>query len=267
MIEILQYEFMQRAFIGGVIVAISCAMIGVFTTLKKEAIVSGSVAHASLSGVAIAYLLDQNPLYFALLIGVLTAVGVTYVQKRTNISSDAVIAMFEAVVFAIGIILLSFVKGYHPELQSFLFGSILGISNMNIVIAFTISISFGVFLLINYKKILFITFDDEGAHLAGIRIDLLDYVIRIFTALIVVTSIKIVGIVLVIALLVLPASSAKIFAKNFRSMIPLSIVFSLCSVVIGLISSYYLNIPSGAGIVVVSAFLFILGLVIKKILS
>lgn len=262
--DLLQYEFMQRAFIGGIIVSLSCALVGVFITLRKESFISEAVAHSSLAGVALAFLISIEPLYFALLVGVITAVGITFIQKRSRISSDSVIGIFFSLIFAIGIIILSFVKGYRPELTTFLFGSILSVNYTNILLAFIILLFGGFFIFRFLEKLLYISFDPESAKIRGLDVVFFEYAIRILSALVIISSIKVVGIVLVTALIVIPASSAKLFARNFKQMFPLTIFFSFLSVVLGLLTSYYVDIPSGATIVVITALLFALALGIKK---
>lgn len=265
MLEFLQLQFMQRALLGGIIVGALCAAIGVYVTLRKESFISEAIAHASLAGVALAFLISFNELYIALVIGVVTAIGITYMQKRTNVSSDAVIGIFFSLIFAIGIIILHFVQGYRPELTSFLFGSILSITQHDIIISALVLIISLVIIFVFYEQLLYVSFDKEGAKIKGIKVELFDYIIRIITAIAVIASIKLVGMILVTALLVIPASGAKLFAKRFSHMIPISIILSIVSVILGLWGSYYFDIPSGASIVVVTATLFIILSVGKKI--
>lgn len=249
---------MQRAFVGGLLVGAACAMVGVYVTLRKESFIGEAVAHASLSGVALGFLFAFEEIYIAILVGIITAIGITYLQKRTNISSDAVIGIFFSFIFALGIIVLRFVRGYRPELTSFLFGSILSITSSDIWLAFLVTVITSITILLFYEKLLYVSFDQVGARIKGINVDLFDYIIRIVTAIVIIASIKLVGMILVTALLVLPASSAKLFAKKFAHMIPVSLVFSVGAVIAGLFSSYYLDIPSGAAIVVAGTCFFVI---------
>lgn len=257
--QIFELGFMQRAFLGGSLVALSCALIGVFVTLRKEAFISEAVAHASLSGIALGFLLAVKPTILAVMVGMLTVVGITLFQKKTNISSDSVIGIFLSLIFAIGVVILSFVEGYKPELTGFLFGSILGISNFDIMISGLILALVILFFSLFYHQLLYVSFDRVGAKVRGIKVDVFDLVLRLLTALVIVSSIKMIGMILVTALIVLPASTAKLIASSYKSMFPLSALFSLISVVVGLVASYYLDIPSGASIVISSA--IILGIV------
>jgi zinc transport system permease protein len=255
-IEIISQPFMQRAIIGGLIVALMCATVGVFVTLRKESFISEAIAHASLAGVAFAFLLAAQPLWMAVLVGILTSWGITFVQKRSNISADAVIGIFLTVVFALGVLILNILPGYKPELSSYLFGSILSISQNDIwtSLAFMAPV-LGIVSFI-YRPLLFAAFDPEYAQVRGIRVGLYDYLTRILSAIVVVLSIKLVGIVLVTAMIVIPASIAKLYANKFSQMIPYSLIFAIISVIVGLFASYFLNVPSGSTIVLTAGALF-----------
>jgi len=249
---------MQRALIGGIITGISCSLIGVFLTLRKESFISEAIAHSSLTGIAIGYLVSFEPIIFAFFIGILTAIFITIFQRKTEISSDAIIGVFFSFILSVGIVLLSFVKGYRPDLVSFLFGSILAISNLDIVISSIILIFFIIILLMFFKKFLYCSFDKIQAHISGINTFQIDLLIRIITAFIIIASIKMVGMILVTALIIVPASSAKLTSKSFKEIIYYSGIFSLFSVIFGLILSYFLNVPSGASIVIFTVIIFII---------
>lgn len=255
-IEILQLEFMQRALIGGLVVAMLTAMIGVFVTLRKEAFIGDGISHAALAGVALAFFASVAPFWMAVAVAVFMAVGITFLQGRSKLSSDAIIGVFFTLLFALGIVIFNLTPGYKPEISTYLFGSILSITWADIFyafgVAFLVILSFALF----YRQFLYATLDSEAAYLRNVKVRLMNYLIRILTAIVIVVSIKVVGVILVSALLIIPASAVKLIAKRFSQMIPLTIIFSLVGTLIGLYASYSLNLPSGASIVLVFGAMF-----------
>ncbi|KXK09769.1 MAG: metal ABC transporter permease [Candidatus Dojkabacteria bacterium] len=258
LLEVIQLPFMQRAIIGGIIVSILCAIVGVFVTLRKESFLADAVSHASLAGVALAFLVAGQPTVFALITGIIMSTGIVFLKKRTTVSSDALIGIVYSFLFALGIIIISAVPGYKPELTTYLFGSLLSVGKDDItlsLIVFVIAISiFSIF----YRQFLFLTFDSESAYLHGIRTSKLEYLLAILTSITIIISIKIVGIILVTAMLLIPATSARMLSKSFKTMIPFSIVQSVCSVIVGIAFAFFFNLPIGATIVVVSGLIIAL---------
>lgn len=255
-IEILQLPFMQRALLGGLIVALLCALLGIFITLRKESFLSDAIAHASLSGVALAFLLALEPTPVALLVGMLMAVGITYVKKNSKLSADSIIGIFYAFLFAIGIILLNASPSYQPELATYLFGSILSVTSTDLIYAITVFVITLVVTMVLFRQLLYITLDQEAAYLRGIKVGVIEYILAILASVTIILSIKIVGIILVSALLIIPATTAKLTARSFSQMLPISFIQSLLSVIAGIFISFYLNTPTGATIVIVSGIIF-----------
>ncbi|HEX9804538.1 MAG TPA: metal ABC transporter permease [Candidatus Dojkabacteria bacterium] len=258
---------MFRAYAGGLFVAVLCGLIGVFVVLRKQSFIADGIAHASLSGVAFALVLSFQPFVPALLAGILMAVLITFLQKKTKISSDALIGIIFSVMFALGIIILNLSDSYQPEISTYLFGSILSISIADLFYSFVLLIIILITVSVFFKKILYVTFDKNSAFVRGIKTDLIEYIINILIATTVIVSIKMVGIILVSALLIIPAASAKLIAKNFSQMIPLSIAQSLISTAIGIIVAVILDVPVGATIVVTSGIIFIILVAYKSIIS
>jgi len=264
MIELLSLPFMQRALIGGIVVAILCAVLGIFVTLRRESFISDAVAHASLAGVAASFLLAIEPLPLALLVAVAMAVGITYARKNSQIATDSLIGIFYSIFFAVGILLLNLSTSYKPELSTYLFGSILAITTTDIVISLAVFLITTVIAIFVFKQLLYVTFDPEAAYIRGIKVQRIEYLITILASITVVISIKVVGIVLVTALLIIPATSARLIAANFRAMIPISIVQSVASVLLGIFISYFTNTSPGATIVIVSGFMFLVIFVLSR---
>lgn len=263
--EILQYPFLQRALLGGLIIAVLCALLGVFITLRRESYLTDAVAHASLAGVAIALFVSFAPTPFALIVGVIMAIGITYLKKHTTIATDALIGIFYSFLFATGILILNLSPTYQPELTTYIFGSLLSIGQTDLIYALIVFIITAFIIFRFYRQLLYITFDPESAFLRGIDVVKLEYLLSILASIVIIISIKVVGIVLVTALFVIPATTAKLSAHSFRQMLPLSIFQSIISVFVGILLSFVLNTPPGATIVIVSGLIFGLAFMLLRL--
>lgn len=266
MVEILQFPFMQRAILAGIFLAALLGFLGVFAILKKMAFFGDGIAHASLSGIAIGLIASVNPLWTAIIFAVVVAVLIYVLEKRTKLSIDAIIGILFTASLAIGVILISLQKGYQPELISFLFGNILSVSSYELIVMIVFSILIILFLAIFYKKLSLIAFDKEGAYLAGINISLFEILFNIFLAIAIVLGVKILGIVLVSALLIIPASVGKIVSGSFKGLIWWSIIVGEITVLLGLVLSYVFDLPSGAVIVLCGAVIFIIVAVFYRLI-
>lgn len=254
--EILQLPFFQRALIAGIIISVLCAIWGVFVVLRKQAFLSDAVAHASLTGIAIALLLGLSPLPLAILTGVLLAAGITFFKNRTILSDDSLIGILYTFLFAIGLLLINLFPSFRPDLFSYLFGSLLAVSWEDILLG-SILLAFTLVLVITkYKQLLYFTFDPESAQLRGINTKAYEYLVNILSAIATIVAIKSVGIVMVSALLLVPATTSRLLAKDFKHMLPYSIIIGLIAAIFGIFSSYILNTPSGPTIVIVSVLIF-----------
>jgi ABC-type Mn2+/Zn2+ transport system permease subunit len=249
---------MQRALIAGIILAVLLAFLGVFAVLKRMSFLGDGIAHASLAGIAIGLLASLNPLVIAIFYSVIIAILVYVLEKKTKISVDAIIGILFTASLALGVVLMSFKAGYQPDLISFMFGNILAVSTNDLIIMASISIVVIIFLTIFYKKLSLVAFDKEGAYLSGINVPLFEISFNIFLAVAIVLGVKILGIVLVSALLIIPASIAKLISKSFKSLIAVSIIMGEITVILGLILSYIFDLPSGAVIVLCGTAIFIL---------
>jgi len=258
MIEILQFPFMQRALIAGIILAVLLAFLGVFAVLKRMSFLGDGIAHASLAGIAIGLLASLNPLVIAIFYSVIIALLIYVLEKKTKLSVDAIIGILFTASLALGVVLMSFKSGYQPDLISFMFGNILAVNVNDLIIMASISVVVIIFLAIFYKKLSLVAFDKEGAYLAGINVSLFEILFNVFLAIAIVLGVKILGIILVSALLIIPASTSKIVSKSFKSLIISSIIIGEITVLSGLILSYVFDLPSGAIIVLCGTAIFIL---------
>jgi len=266
MLEFLQYPFMIRALVSGIFVSILLGWLGTFVVTRKMSFIGDGIAHASLSGIALAILLGWAPIPTAVVLASIIAIIIYFLEKKTNISSDMAIAIMLTTGMAIGIILLSFYQGYQPELMSYLFGNILAINSYDMFSILIIGFFVLLVLFIFYRKILFSTFDPIGAYLAGINIWIFDLLLYVSTAVVIILSIKLVGVILVSSLLVTPSAIAKMFVRSFKSFTWLTVLFSVLIISCGLILSYYLDLPSGATIILTGTCLFILAYLFSLVL-
>lgn len=255
--EIFTLPFMQKAFIVGGLVGLTLPYLGVFATLKRMSFFGDGIAHASLAGVALGVVTGFTPFGMALAIGVVFGAGIYFFEKKTKLASDAVIGIFFTTGLALGVILLSLQKGYQPELLGFLFGNILTISMQDVFLIAIFSVLIFLFLFVFKRQLALLAFDRESAWLSGINTGVLEFAFYIILSIAVVLGVKLLGIILISALLVIPATTAKLIAKSFNSLTILAIVLGEAAVVSGLVFSYVLDLPSGATIIVMGTLLFI----------
>lgn len=256
--EIFQYPFMVRAIIAGVFVAVLLGWLGTFIVTRRMSLIGDGLAHASLAGIALALLLGWAPLPVAVVFSMIMAALIYLLEKKTKISGDMAIALMFTTGMAIGIILLHFYQGYQPELVSYLFGNILTVNSYDLINILAFGGVILICLLLFYRRILFCTFDPIGAYLSGIKVWIYDLVLYLSVAVAIILSIKLIGIILVSALLVTPSAIAKLFSHSFRQFTYLAIITSVVIVFFGLLLSYFLDLPSGAVIVLLGTLLFVL---------
>lgn len=264
MIEMFNYAFMQNAFIAGAIISVICAVIGCFIVLRKMSFVGDGLAHISFGGVAIGMFLGIPPLISALFVSILSVFGIQKLRE-IRVYGDSALAIFFSLGLALGVVLVSLSNGFTVDLFSYLFGSILSVSSSDLI---TISILGAVVLLVLYllyKELVCISFDENWAEASGMNVKLLNTVLMVLTAITVVISMEIAGILLVSSLMVIPASTALLFRKGFRQTVFLSIFIALLSVFAGLTASYYLDLAAGGAIVLTLVVIFFLKATISKL--
>ncbi len=265
MLEILSLQFMQRALIAGTLMGLTLSLLGVFVVLRKSAFFGDAVAHFAFAGIAVGFLLAVNPLLAAVVVSLILALGMGYIQSQAPRQSlDTIIGIFFSGAAALGIFIIGLLEGYRVDLFQFLFGDIIAVSRVDMVVAAAITIVVIGLLLAIWRELFKVTFNREIAFISGVRVSLLDYVFLGLLAAVTAMSIKIVGIILVPALLVIPAATAKNISQNFRQMVFYSGLFGVLSVIGGLVGSFYLNTASGATIVLLSILFFVLTLVMRR---
>ena len=254
------YGFMQRGLVAAVLVGVLCAVMGTFVVLKGLAFIGDAVSHATFPGLVIAYLVGA-PLYVG---GAIAAVAVSlaigYVSRRGRLRFDTAVGVLFAGSFAFGILLFSTIKNYVADLLGYLLGNVLGIGFGDLVQVAILGALVLVIVLALRKELLFSTFDPLGAAASGLPVAALEYLLLALLGVTIVVSIQAVGIIMVVAMLVTPAATAQLVVVRFGQMMVLGAVLAAASAVIGLYASFYLNLASGASIVLVETLFFLVAL-------
>lgn len=254
-------EFMQRALIASLIVGVVCSVLGCFVVLRAMAFLGDALAHAILPGVAIAYLLGGNLLVGALVAALVVAVGIGLFSRRGAVKEDTAIGILFAAALALGVVLISTVRSYAVDLTHILFGNVLGVSSGDLWLTGILAAAVLATVFLLYKEFLLASFDPVLAHTLGRRPELLRFVMLILLALTVVVSLQTVGVGLVAAMLVTPAATAYLLTRRLSRMMALSAVIGAASSVAGLYFSYYLNVASGAAVVLTATVVFMVAFV------
>jgi manganese/iron transport system permease protein len=260
-LEPLRYEFFLRALIASSLVGLICAVVGTYVVLKGISFIGDGISHAAFPGIVAAFIL-QGPYYVgAAVAAVGTALAIGFVSRRGFLRMDTAIGVLFAGTFALGVFMFSLIQGYVADLFSFLFGNVLAISPTDLVALVILgSLVLGAVALL-WKELLYATFDPLGAQASGIRVGLLEYVFLSIVALAIVVSLQAVGIILVVAMLVTPAATAQLLTSRFASMMRIAVAIGMGSAVAGLYLSYWLDVASGATIVLTETAVFFLALV------
>ncbi len=256
-IEILQFAFMQRALVAGILTGSALSLLGVFVVLRKSAFFGDAVAHFAFAGVALGFLLAVDPIAAAVAVSVALALAIGYIQQRAPAQAlDTLIGIFFSGAAAFGIFVIGLLRGYRADLFQFLFGDIIAIAPADVWFAAGVSAVTGFVFLLLWRSLFKITFNREIARVSGVPVALYDYLFLGLLAAVTAVSIKIIGIILVPALLVVPTAAAKNISASFRQMVIYAVVFGIISIIIGLVGSFYLNTAAGATVVLVSILIF-----------
>jgi len=265
LLSLLQAEFVQRAFIISIIIAVLSSVLSIFIVLKKISLIGDGLAHTAFGGVALGYYLNFIPLWVAGITVVLGSLGITKAIRSTKISSDAAVAVFLQLGLAGGIVLISVARGFGVSLESLLFGSVLLVDYNQILTALAIAaITLGIIFLF-FKEIVYVTFDETQARASGLRTFVFDYLISVLSVIVVIVAIPIVGILLISSLLVLPALTATQIAKSFRQTVILSPIIGLVTVTVGLLLALIINSAPGGTIVLTGIAVLGIAFVAKRI--
>ena len=265
MIEALQYEFFRNAIIAGILVSIAGGIIGSLVVVNRIVFVAGGIAHAAYGGVGLGFFLGFNPVLGVLGFSLGSALLMGPVQRNKQLRRDTAIGMLWAIGMAIGIILIDLSPGYKAELASYLFGSILAVPTINLWIMLGIDILIVTLVSLFYKELLAISFDETFATVRNVPVAQIYLLLMGMIALAVAMMMQVVGLILVIALLAMPAAVTSQFVKDLKAMMGLGIICSLLFVTVGLGLSYTLNLTSGVTIILVSAIVYLMTLILKPL--
>jgi len=266
-LEYLQYGFIQRALIAGCFVGLLCSCLGVLLVLRRLSLIGDGLAHVTFGSVAIGMVFKIYPLYISIPVVMLSSLGILRLTEKARIYGDAAIGVVSSLGIAAGIILASVAGGFNVDLFSYLFGNILAVSDTEVVISVVLSLFVLLLIYLYYHELFSITFDEEFARASGVRTGKINAMLVLLTAMTVVLAMNVVGIMLVSALLILPAVTALQLARGFAHAMLIAALTGVCSVVAGVFGSLMLNLPTGAAIVMVNLLFFLVALTGKVFIA
>ncbi len=264
-LEILEAGFIQRALVTGVAIAIICSAVGLFLVLRRHSLFGDALSHMAFGGIAVGLFTNIYPIWTAIIVSVLAALGMTKLRQSTKVPPDAAVAVLLSSGLALGIVLVSISGGFSVDLFSFLFGSILLVSPDEVYMIIGLSAGIMAILLLLYRKFMYIAFDEEQAKVSGLPVSKLNYLFIVLASITVIASIRLVGILLISSLIVIPNITAMLFGKGFKKTALISAMISVFSVVAGVLISYEANISTGGTIVLVLVMTFLAALVAQKV--
>lgn len=258
--EILRFAFMQRALSIGLIIGALGAVLGVFVVLKRLSFMGAGISHAAFGGIALGYFLGWDPILTAVIFCISVGIGISMLIENNRIKEDTAVGIFFTSTMALGILLIGLKKEYNIDLFGYLFGNILAVSREDLVISLVVGAIVALFLYFFFKELILSILDPEMARVIGLPVSFLNYLLVSLIALFIVISTRIVGIILVSALLTIPAATSLRWSKNLKQALIISLIDSLGCTIGGLILSYYLDTAPGATIVILATLIFFITL-------
>jgi len=263
MFEIFKEPFMQSALAAGIMIGILTGFYGVFVVQRSLSFLGNGLAYAAFSGIALALLLGQEPIWVSLPFTILVALGIIWLQDRTKLSADTAIGIFFAVSMALGVVFISMAHTYSVDSFNYLFGSILTVNNTDLIVTAVLLLA-SVLMWPLWGRWAYSTFDRELALADRVPVKRYDYILSILIAVTVVVATKIVGVVLIASFLVIPAATARLVSKSFTSMTVISILLGVITTFAGLMISYWVDMPSGAMMILAQAILFFIAMLFQR---
>ncbi len=261
---LINYSFMQNAFLAAILASILCGIIGTIIVEKKLVSMSGGIAHTSFGGIGLGYLLGIQPILTGMLFAIGASISIPMIKRKTKAEADTLVGVFWATGMALGILFIGLTPGYPPDMTSYLFGDILTVSKLYLILISVLSI-FVLMIMIsmfNYWKAYL--FDEDYLKVMGVSVHLFEKVLFVLIAISIVLLIKVVGMILAIALLTLPPAIAKLFTKQLKQLMISSTLLSVFLSIGGLTLSYYFDVPSGATIILLSVTSYVVAYFIAK---
>ncbi|HQN76494.1 MAG TPA: metal ABC transporter permease [Methanomassiliicoccales archaeon] len=251
------YQFVRMALVGGTLAAIVSAWIGLFLILRKESMLVDGVAHTAFGGVAVGLLLGFDPMLGAVAVSAAAVLGITYMRRKGMAQSDSAVAVMMATGFSLGMIIVSLANGFNVDLMTYLFGSILTVSRTDLLVLSALALFIIGFMVFFYKEMLAITFDEDGARLQGLPVQAMTVAFNLLVAVTIALSIKVIGIILVVALMVLPGLTALQLGRSFKATVVASTAFGTIAALAGIVLSVLFNVSTSGVIVFTAAGIFL----------
>ena len=256
LLEPFQYSFMVRAVVASVMVGIMCPLLGAFVINREMGFMSDALAHSVMPGMVAAYAIGVSPIFGAAPNAIFVALIIGYIVRKAKVSNDTSVGILFSALFALGILIVSLVGGIAISVEEILLGQVLSTSSADVYLTVFTAAILSVFVAIFYKRMIFIGFDFQGAVVAGISAQKLDYLMLVLVSVAIVMSLQVVGVILVVGMLITPAAASSLIVNKFDHVVILGIIFGVTSSVGGLYLSYYLNLPSGPAIALFSSGIF-----------
>ena len=267
LIDFLGYSFIQRGLIAGSFIALLCASLGVLLVLRRLSLIGDGLAHVTFGSVALGLFLRVSPLYVSIPVVMASALGILKLTEKARVYGDAAIGMVSAIGIAAGILIANLAGGFNIDLFSYLFGNILAISTADVFVSITLALVVLGVIILFYHELFSVSFDEEFAETTGIDTEKINVMLVLLTAVTVVLAMKVVGIMLTSALLIIPAITAFQIARGFKNSMIVASIVAMLSVVSGISLSFFLNLPTGSTIVVMNFAFFLLALFWKNLVS
>lgn len=265
MLDFLSYGFIQNALIIGISLAIAAALLSPFLVLNQQAMIADGLAHVSFAGLILGILLSNQPLLIAIPFVMLVSLLIKYLSHSKTINGDAAIGLVSSVSFAIGLIMVKRGSGFNISIESMLVGNILTATRADVILSILIALVVLTFILVFYRKLFLMTYDENYARFSKINVHLLGYLLSGLTAFFIIIGVRTIGTLLISALVVFPAVIASQLAKSFKNTLVIGVISSFIVVILGIFLSYPLEIPVGSTIVVIYAILFLILVVLKPL--
>jgi len=258
LIEPFAYEFFRQGLAASLLVGALCGMLGVYIILRRMSYIGHGLSHAVFGGAVVAYVASINFYIGAGLWGFFSALLINFTARRRRIGADAAIGIITTASFAVGVALISKTRSFTRNFEAALFGNILGVTTIDLVVITVVTVGVAAFILLFYKRLLFMTFDPEVAPIYGVNVGIVDSLFALAMAATIVASINVVGVTLIAATLVIPSTTARLLTDSFARMIVLSTLIGASAGAIGMYLSYWLDVSSGATIILLEAAVFVI---------
>ncbi len=265
MLELLSYDFIQRALIIGITLALSAALLSPFLVLNQQAMIADGLAHVSFAGLALGILLFSQPLWIAVPFVIVVSLLIKYLAANNHMNGDAAIGLVAAVSFAIGLIIIKKGAGFNVSVESMLVGNIFTVSSADLILSIITAILILFFILLTYRKLFLMTYDFDYAKFSNVKVRVLGYVLSALTAFFIVVGVRMIGILLISAFVIFPSIIASQFTKSFKMTLITGIIVSFAITIVGIFLAHPLQIPVGSTIVVIDAVVLLISILVKNV--